>query len=145
MNEEIRNDPESAQPPEMDALKSENEQLKQKLIELQSQEQRRAEKTEGLAHLQALTGASGGELYNEAVRYADESEELQALPATKRYELSYYLLLGKKANAQKSTAPPPPPLFAASRGSSDAPGMSYKAPTTLEKAKENAKKYFGIQ
>ena len=131
---------------ELERLFAENQSLSAQLTALRKEQEAAAEKAEGLALLEEMTGGRNTELYKKALKKAEESEELQGLPYKKRYEMSCLLLLGeeRRNNPDGIYGTAGFPVFARSQGSGSFPSVDVKEPKTFASAKENAKKYFGI-
>ena len=134
-------------PEELTRLKDENERLQRELEKIRAQNEREEERKRGAARLRELTGTTECELFTEAARRAEEQEELRSLPAEKRYEMSYYLILGERSGARggkEAAGEGQMPVFVRSSGGAGAPAASVKPPVNFEMARENAKKYFGV-
>ena len=131
---------------ELERLFAENQSLSAQLTALRKEQEAAAEKAEGLAFLEEMAGGRNTELYEKALKKAEESEELQGLPYKKRYEMSCLLLLGeeRRNNPDGIYGTAGFPVFARSQGSGSFPSVEVKEPKTFASAKENAKKYFGI-
>ena len=129
---------------DLSALTEENERLQKELETLKAQIADEKETAEAEAHLAALTGGREERLFAEAIRQSAEHTEWQTLPRKQRYELAYYLCLGREEHAAKAKGAQTsqPPAFARSGGQGDCPSMPMKTPTNFEMARENAMKYF---
>ena len=126
-------------------LTEENKMLSEEIARLREESRARDERDRGLDNLKKLLGGREDELYDAAVRRADESEDLRSLPAEKRFAMSYYLILGERAQqrAARGETRQGAPLFMHSDGSGVSPATDMQPPKTFATARENAKKYFG--
>ena len=133
----------SAEKQDRTELERENERLQNEVDALKAQIFENREKAEAEEYLAMLAGGRDDRLYAEAIRQSAEREEWKTLPYKQRYELAYYLCLGREKHALKDReAPASPPAFARSGGHGDSPSMPMKTPTNFEMARENAMKYF---